>query len=946
MAAKTFRYGAVQALLWEQWKYTRVGLLLPLAVLASDTGLWLWCARLAQMPMRQFVDIADTYFVALSVAAGMLLLSQPDRKLVLTFTPVSRHLRLPVSPLLQLLVWLPLRLIVGGAAVALSLQLHHAIYGDFTVIPKGEGMGAFLVGFLLLFCVVNISNLGGNKAAVISIAVASGAMAYLGGPMLLMVKQHPVLSPLLALSAAVAAAGARRILRGYSLPRVPGANPLTRRSSHLSQLPLFRSPQQAQLWYERRRHGWLLPVASVLGVLGVAGFLQFSGYYVYRGNMDQQYHEWQRLFLLLPTVLLGASLVAAGAIAAWDYQSFRSAAGRFQMVRPFTPEGFASARYGMHWRALCTAGGWCMLLACALFVLHAVRYPREGYETWLEEGFYPSESGRQLLNTLAGVGLGILLIGGAWLVLISFNRVSMIVVGIGLALLLTWNKHLEAFAVAWVGLATLLNLAMAYRAGVLRLAPQLVLMSLGLLISAFGAVLPLDYHGYPWFIPLIAALLWMGALAAVPVSFHLRRSGSLLPLSEAPARRREIHASLLKLALVLLLCAPLYAGYRLSLEWAKDAQEIGRLAAQWADATTMLHPALHTEINRKAEEERYIFEYKLSAEDEERLAAETLRELPRLEEALQSEEPPVPPRPLADLLGVLERSVPDRLWLGLFLAAERMAASGDSDTALRCVTMALALEHAYGYTPGNRLLPRLERVLQAGGFREEQLSQMQRAVPVGVHPALLHGWVEEDLRLIERFGEGFLQYKNLQQVNGGAVPRSGEYFVLRQEPYAGWWYEVLGLRQLDQMAARQQLFDAISPNPLPVQFSYLLAQLPYTRYLLDNGHINYGHLEPTTTFYELARIAIATKRFALKRGQLPLAPCDLVPDYLQGFSFMECGSERRPKRQFQFKQTANREHVFIELESPTWRAWGFRTNPKIRVSLNDSIPEPGPAEES
>ncbi|MEO5763357.1 MAG: PHB depolymerase family esterase [Vicinamibacteria bacterium] len=129
----------------------------------------------------------------------------------------------------------------------------------------------------------------------------------------------------------------------------------------------FRSPESAQLWFEWRQEGWILPLSVLMVLPFELGFL-----YICRNEPPVMTFEALLLVLLTPPFLAGF----AGAIAGGAGREGSDARGAmFRATRPLTSAALVAAKFRMAmWSTLLT---WLLVLvSLEIGLKHSASWPR------------------------------------------------------------------------------------------------------------------------------------------------------------------------------------------------------------------------------------------------------------------------------------------------------------------------------------------------------------------------------------------------------------------------------------------------------------------------------------------------------------------------------------------------------------------------------------------
>lgn len=580
--------GPLQALLWEQYRLTRPVFLLPVAVLLADLGLWFWCGVALEMPPEKFVDLSDWYIGGMCVMALLLLLSQPDRRLELRLITSPRHLRLPVKGSLLLFSSLLIRAATGFVSILAALWIHRSYYSEDTSLTVQAGAVSFISLYFILYAVASPASVWGDRAAGMAVAVGAGIAALLGVAYYQEAGEHPVL--LVAIAGLAAVAGGllthglrqqRNWLSGLTL-----ALPARQRSTaRCADIPRFNSPIEAQTWYERRRRGWLVPAAAVLATLGIFGVVLF-GNQSSEGDLEvTAIYQIGYAFAVLPV----AAFVAAAMMTALDLRLFRNPEGRFLLVRPVPSILFSQARMrSQAWAvgvALVCIPVACLLLLAALII----RTPEIAF---LEKNLYQDNAAFvRNLELVAVFAFAFLLYPLAvWSTAFLLNRINILCVFTGAMVMFGFTQSgllpIETYGYriveGTVYVALALHLFLGIRAGLLRPLPLLPLLLFTPLLTSL--VLLEGFEGNTDILFLLpVAGMFFTCFAGAPMEFHLRRSASWFPpvLDDARPRRREWRKVFIVTATLLLVLAPIYSLYQVA---------VNRAAAQAiAEAETAIH---------------------------------------------------------------------------------------------------------------------------------------------------------------------------------------------------------------------------------------------------------------------------------------------------------------------------------------------------------------------
>lgn len=910
--------GPLHALLWEQWRMTRPVALLPLIVALADGGLWLWCHVALDMPVRQFIDLADAFVVVMLALTGLVLLSQPDRRLELRLATSPRLLRLPVRGRALLFTSLPLR--VGMAALfgALSLLVHHGFYGTETDLAFWLSLEFFLCCYLLLYTVAAPMSMRGDRASMIATGLAAGLLVLVAKPTYGWTTEYPIPALLLAGAAALAGGAGMHGLRRcggtmaattFSVPAMAGGY------SDIRDIPRFATPLEAQVWFERRRHGWLLPALSLLVAIGCGGYhlLAEQNRVI---NLETFYDFIAASLMLLPV----AAVVVAGVIAVMDARALNGSSGRFQFVRPMSTPLLAQARLRMAVRS----SGYSVLvvlgIALLLFVMFLLLAPRMFLNAMYEESYVGGELVR-LLTFFISMGIlyaSVLLLVAlvSTVVLVMGNRINVIAcMAAGVILLVlgsldsVYFEIASVFVLAGALLAAMLgNAVVSWRTGLSPWWPVIPgMLLLPLLSSPYGLVYTLN-EVIPNFLGIAAFVLpalALSSLVGLPLGFHLRRSQSWLPsvLDTARPNLMELRRACSRIALIALLLAGVYAGYRVGMmrvvetarkdaELALDAmlREEHPVPAAYVSVALNAATALAKESERHREqlqmEDDVTEEAQKSSEDMEREITTRVLEawLPKLESAWQ-EHGEVP---VMQVAGTYDResekweSVAENLrdLLSAFIGSSLEAAeSGDTESAARYLAQTFSvigtmeslgvyvLSHWALAETHNRWFNSFQRVFDLADFNSEQLGMLQSRVPQRQYEALSGRWLREDMSLIQDYGD----------LDGERYPDTLAWKL------GAFWYHALGVVSWDQLASygviRSEALSLQGKGKLMTQ-TFLPFGTPQSYRHLNQYRLRYPAALQSQARNEVLRTGIAVLRFQREHGRFPDELDELLGGYL------------------------------------------------------------------
>ncbi|MFM1921304.1 MAG: hypothetical protein RLZZ303_2938 [Candidatus Hydrogenedentota bacterium] len=915
--------GPLAALLWEQWRMARPSLLLPLAMGLADLGLHAWCRLALGMRDDEFTDLAGWYAGGLVVLLSLVLLCHPDRRLEVRLSPGPRLLRLPVPRRALTLSALPLRALLGGAAVYTALSIHVWFFppDQLAGLPS-LGTAGFLCAFMLLYGAVSVAGVWGERAAALALFAVLAAVMFVAGRIaewhggLLWMLTPPAL--LLGLGGVALSHLLRRQARGrmaLGMARSRG------RYARVRELPAFNTPLEAQRWYETRRFGGALPTATAIVALGLFG-VQVANYLEH----DHLSHLFATNFLdairFLPAIAVGLALI----LAALDHLLYRRPEGRFLVTRPVHPALIARARMGMQARSVAKALLAPVLVAALLWPLLLLLRPAYGVDMQLE-AIYPYYNIWHVLLDAHNEILIVLVIPlVAWCAGLLFNRVTALVLaGGGLAIFILSQFHLMEFdtlsfhaARITVAMILLANLLLGLRAGLLRpgaLLPLLCLIPLTTLASLADMYMRQEEL---WALAGLAALPVI-AIAGAPLEFHLRRSGTHWPrlLDAGLAFRREWARALRRLGLAaaaaLLLLSWHHAALARAAHVGLSGAESALSRAPWNERTANMAVLLHAvaaggglreAIEAMPEQDRSGFSRSFDQPEwwwpRRQLRATEAMLNEAANRILHAAEDPnnLPPGlTLEDEEGLdcLHTAV-----TGLLSQAQALAQNADPEAAMRPIEAALHVAEACAAKPyparpdgalGIVILHELNDVLSQAWFTPEQLARIEAHLPGLPNLAPVAAWLAQDLADARA-------YPNLDS------------FAWPLSPAWCFWYRTLGIQRWDQLAAaglvqrqawalQQQRVDWYTHRPAPflAPLTALRWPAPHVESAAYWSHQwGYPHAMSSLRWHILQRGMLALRRHAaLHGGTLPEDKTrflELLPEDLRGHAQRQMGYRR------------------------------------------------------
>jgi hypothetical protein len=343
--------GPVGALLWEDWRRSRVAFLviLALGIALSFTGLMV-TSYLKLKGVQTSGPDEEVYAVAawpIFFFGLWLLFSLSDPKDITPRIP-ARHYTLPLSPRKVALVHLLFRLVSIGVLTALLVWLVQLAF--LTLAPRDilGGIGVAMAGLLAVQCLAwTVGNFGGwpflASLVVLPIALSSSHAERALSAVFRLAESYGIpnlVSALILLTgiAWIAIEGARWGRRlGTSALRIEGLR---------AESPFFlrakdMSPLAAQIAYEWQRKGRLLP-AWTMGFVALGTF-----FYVVFADVSVPRNRFGALglaMLMFPVYAAPIAAIVAGVLAFLDdYRQRISGVGTFLFTR--------AADSGLHSRA-------------------------------------------------------------------------------------------------------------------------------------------------------------------------------------------------------------------------------------------------------------------------------------------------------------------------------------------------------------------------------------------------------------------------------------------------------------------------------------------------------------------------------------------------------------------------------------------------------------------
>lgn len=378
------RKEAIRALLWEDWRRCRwaflvilaLGAALSLTGFAVTTYWWLKGHHDVELDEEVYVlAVWPVFFFAL-----WLVFSLSDPKDVTPRIP-ARHYGLPLSPRKVALVHLLFRLALIGGLMALLSALTQLALLTFTPVQVFGAAAVAMAGFLVLQCLAwTFGNFGGIPFFVSLVMLpillsVSDAEEKLGSA--IQVTDALGVPRVLILVVVLLGIGWLAIEGARMGRHVDPSLPLLWRIGSLK----FRwrnrggavSPLQAQVDYEWKRKGRLLPVLT-LSFVAVAVF--FFVTYADTSVPRNKFGALGLSMIMFPVYAAPIAAVLAGVLAFLDdYRQRVSGVGLFLFTRAADNGLHSRARLIMSLKSVGITLGSCLLIMCAGVVLTTVARP-------------------------------------------------------------------------------------------------------------------------------------------------------------------------------------------------------------------------------------------------------------------------------------------------------------------------------------------------------------------------------------------------------------------------------------------------------------------------------------------------------------------------------------------------------------------------------------------
>lgn len=383
MGMKLPRGPAIRALLWEDWRRSRVAFLVIVAI-----GIGLSLTGFVVTSYLKFKGVytsgpdEEVYELAawpVFLFALVLVFSLSDPKDLTPRIP-ARHYTLPLSPRKVALVHLLFRLVSMGVLMALLSCLVQLAMLSFTPLHVFGAAAGAMAGFLVGQCLAwTVGNFGGWPflASLVALPIVLN-VAHAGSLLQRVLETAESYGVPAVVSASILLLGIGWIaIEGARWGRSVGASPL-RFDSLGTKSPFFlrakdMSPLAAQIAYEWQRKGRMLP-ALTMGFITLGTF-----FYVVFADVSVPRNRFGALgfaMLLFPVYSAPIAAIIAGALAFLDdYRQRISGVGTFLYTRAADSGLHSRARLIMSLKSVGITIGSCLIVMGIGAILMAVVRP-------------------------------------------------------------------------------------------------------------------------------------------------------------------------------------------------------------------------------------------------------------------------------------------------------------------------------------------------------------------------------------------------------------------------------------------------------------------------------------------------------------------------------------------------------------------------------------------